>query len=174
MLLILTDIGRQQMPMFAKDMTFWQSTQKCGKHVHSGFSHKIQPADSATNPLTGYLADKRRTMAFPRSQCLGGDLARSRWPLGAYESQWKVEDGTEHPLLQIKAGVSCDHTAQHCSVSWMHHNIRGASSFYPVMKYFRGAPNMNSMKLVIPLHLIVLVNSHQRWKQTRNRVCFHL
>ena len=36
-------------------------------------------------------------------------------------------------------------------------------------------PNiMNSMKLVIPLHLIVLVNSHQRWKQTRNRVCFHL
>ena len=33
---------------------------------------------------------------------------------------------------------------------------------------------MNSMKLVIPLHLIVLVNSHQRWKQKRNRVCFHL
>ena len=33
---------------------------------------------------------------------------------------------------------------------------------------------MNSMKLVNPLHLIVLVNSHQRWKQTRNRVCFHL
>ena len=25
-----------------------------------------------------------------------------------------------------------------------------------------------------PIALIVLVNSHQRWKQTRNRVCFHL
>ena len=33
---------------------------------------------------------------------------------------------------------------------------------------------MNSMKLVIPVHVIVLVNSHQRWKQTCNRVCFHL
>ena len=33
---------------------------------------------------------------------------------------------------------------------------------------------MNSMTLVIPLHLIVLVNSHQRWKQTCNQVCFHL
>ena len=33
---------------------------------------------------------------------------------------------------------------------------------------------MNSMKLVVLLHLIVLVNSHQRWKQTRSGVCFHL
>ena len=33
---------------------------------------------------------------------------------------------------------------------------------------------MNSMKLVISLHLIDLVHSHQRWKQTRNRVYFHL
>ena len=46
---------------------------------------------------------------------------------------------------------------------------------------------MNSMKLVIPLHLIhekrlqtmlwhhnARLNSHQRWKQTRFRVCFHL
>ena len=46
---------------------------------------------------------------------------------------------------------------------------------------------MNSMKLVIALHLIswkrlrtmmwhhnARVNSHQRWKQTRFRVCFHL
>ena len=46
---------------------------------------------------------------------------------------------------------------------------------------------MNSMKLVIPFilfhdkrlqtmlwHLNTRVNSHQRWKQTRFRVCFHL
>ena len=48
--------------------------------------------------------------------------------------------------------------------------------------------DMNSMKLIIPLHFISLkkdsqtmlwhlnarVNSRQRWKQTRFRVCFHL
>ena len=46
---------------------------------------------------------------------------------------------------------------------------------------------MNSMKLFISLHFFkkkrlqtmlwhhnVRVNAHQRWKQTRNRVCFHL
>ena len=33
--------------------------------------------------------------------------------------------------------------------------------------------NMNSMKLVIPLHWLYWVNSNQRWKQTRFSVCFH-
>ena len=51
-----------------------------------------------------------------------------------------------------------------------------------------GSDIMNSMNIIIPLHFISLkkilqtmlwpcyarVNSHQRWKQTRFRVCFHL
>ena len=47
----------------------------------------------------------------------------------------------------------------------------------------RCKPLTNSMKLVVPLHSIswkktpnhnARVNSHQRWKQMRFRVCFHL
>ena len=57
-------------------------------------------------------------------------------------------------------------------------SLRGLdSSFYRVLNLpFGTCSFLNSLKLVIPLHSLYwsVVNSHQRWKQTRNRVCFHL
>ena len=44
---------------------------------------------------------------------------------------------------------------------------------YPTVALYE-TPNHELHETCHSVTFIVLVNSHQRWKQTRNRVCFHL
>ena len=53
------------------------------------------------------------------------------------------------------------------------------AAFYKDMLYFKQTSSISNRQAWIPwtchsVTLIVLVDSHQRWKQTRNCVCFHL
>ena len=48
--------------------------------------------------------------------------------------------------------------------------IRGLEGFLNFQKWFRHEFHETCHSVTF----IVLVNSHQRWKKTRNRVCFHL
>ena len=89
-------------------------------------------------------------------------------------------------LNKTKSGLSF-HRLLYTEIKYQ---IYICSFFFFKVKLFvaRITANMNSMKLVIPLHFIswkkrlqtmlwhhnARVNSHQRWKQTRFRICFHL
>ena len=65
------------------------------------------------------------------------------------------------PLTSVKSGMSSDTIFPYSDL----HTLTRSLLFYKWHEFHEACHSVT---------FYVLVNSHQRWKQTRNRVCFHL